>query len=287
MIFDNLIGEERDLYIEDAKLELDFGKLETLMNVIEMQREQNTMDAEYRVFAESGTCDDLAYLYEAVEAEANKAKKNIFKKIIEWFKNVLTTIASKIKSIGSKKIDGNTDVKVSKEVDNAIKSVDSLYAKFNAGITNLKAGKFSEAWGNLKDIVIPSVIGAGAVTTGVVMYKKGKLDTVIDSISKKSKEILDVVESVISNIPDTLSNLVSKIVSPFKKYVSFCNNIVTIVTSAILKSGNVKDEKDVKESADTLYGIDLSMLDFNESAVQKDDNTENDDDAYLNSILGL
>lgn len=306
MLYENLTGLEREIFIEDARLENEFSKINTLLETIELQRIQNTSDAEFRVFSESGTNDDLVFLYEAAEKEATEAKKNLFKKVVEWFKKVLDTIVAKIKSIAGKGVKADADIKVSKETADGISKIDAVFNSLSSGVAKLKAGKFAEAWEDLKSVVIPAAIGAGAVTTAAVAYKKGKLDGILENIQSKVKDTNDIIKNVFDKLPDNVVNLGSKIIAPFKKFVSFASSIATKIAGAIASgagkaadtakevAGKVADgaekvkEKVTKESTD-LYGVDLTLLDYKEEAVAtttEDDLTE-DDDSYLDSILGL
>ena len=73
-----LTGEDRILAIEDAKLENEYIKLSTLFEMTNLQLDQMQRDAEMKVFEESGTYDDLAFLYQEADKEVSAQRQNIF-----------------------------------------------------------------------------------------------------------------------------------------------------------------------------------------------------------------
>ena len=100
-----LTGEEREVALENARLQNEYDKLSTVYEMLNLQVEQMRRDAEMKVFEESGTYDDLTFLYQEAENEIGEQKKNVFQKIVDWFKKIFAAIGNKIKSIFGSKVE--------------------------------------------------------------------------------------------------------------------------------------------------------------------------------------
>ena len=89
-----LTGIERYLAIEDAKLDNAFSRIDTMWEMVNLEYEQNIRDAELKVFSESGTYEDLLYLYQEAENEANQKKGGILSKLCDFISSIFDTIGN-------------------------------------------------------------------------------------------------------------------------------------------------------------------------------------------------
>ena len=87
-----LTGIERDMAIEEAQMENAISRLDTMWEMVNLEYEQNIRDAELKVFSESGTYDDLQFLYEEADKEAGEKKQGILSKLLEFIGSIFNTI---------------------------------------------------------------------------------------------------------------------------------------------------------------------------------------------------
>ena len=81
-IFKSYLSEdERAVAIEESTYEIQMAKLNAMYEMVDKNLELNMLEAEAKVLTESGTYDDLDYLYEEANAEAVEKKKGIIGKI--------------------------------------------------------------------------------------------------------------------------------------------------------------------------------------------------------------
>lgn len=80
-----LVGEERELAIEESTMDVLFADLNMKYEMVNMQLEYDKKAAEYKVFSEGGTYDDFLYLLEEANDYAKKTKndneRNLFEKL--------------------------------------------------------------------------------------------------------------------------------------------------------------------------------------------------------------
>ena len=123
-IFKSYLSEdERDIAIEESTYKIQMAKLNAMYEMVDKNLELNMLEAEAKVLTESGTYDDLDYLYEEANKEAAEKKEGIISKIIGAVKQIWQAITNTITNFFSK----NKDVKDEAEVDeNDEKRVNAL-----------------------------------------------------------------------------------------------------------------------------------------------------------------
>ena len=202
-----LTGEDRDIFIEEATLENELDKLDTMYEMTLLQLGQMYKDAELKVLTESGTYDDLMYLYQEADAEVQTQQKNIFQKILDAIISIFNSIGKAIKGLFS---GGNPEeeVEVPKEsVESANKAV-GMFGNIKQGIERVKSGDLAGSFQILKAIAIPTLAVGAAVggTVAVVKMKKGQLQ----GLAKKLQEIKDWITNGIAAIKQKIPFLQSK-----------------------------------------------------------------------------
>lgn len=202
-----LSGEARDLAIEEATLENELMKLDTMYEMTVLQLEQMYRDAELKVLTESGTYDDLMYLYEQADAEVKPQQGNIFQKIIDAIMGILNSIGNAIKGIFSK---GNPEdeVEVPKETVEAAKKSLGMFGNIKQGVERIKNKDFGGGLQILKAIALPTLaVGAVAGGTAVaVKMKKGELE----GLAKKLGEMKNYFTDAIAKIKGFIGGIFNK-----------------------------------------------------------------------------
>lgn len=253
-----LTGEDRILAIEDAKLENEYIKLSTLFEMTNLQLDQMQRDAEMKVFEESGTYDDLAFLYQEADKEVSTQRQNIFQKIIAWFSNMFATINKKIKSIFNVK--SNDIVDVPGETVEKVGAIEKAYNQMKNGLAKLRNKDYSGALDILKVVVIPAGIVGGGVAAGVKIkkMKKGECDALTSRLNKIKVEIengWNTIKTDLLHIKDTKKQTDAKeSIGPLQKIINVINSVISSISSAVMKAVNgVKDG--VEKGIDTVKGL--------------------------------
>lgn len=201
-----------DSYIESAMMELDI----------------NRNESELKVLQESGTLDDLNYLYtEAEEGALTKLKnaiKAILKNFMEFIKNLKTKVVrlvtnqatdTVLKKVQKKlKLNPFLSKKKVKVIDKRkpLKVIAAYKSKADKSIARVASGVFKEKEitsihqdiDSFEGAYKASVAGAAAlVTTTVgklVMELRNEVSALPDHIDKVDKETSDVVEKLIASL---------------------------------------------------------------------------------------
>lgn len=255
-----LTGEERELAVQEAVINNEYAKYCTLFEMVCLQQEQMERDAELKVFSESGTYDDLAYLIEAAAEEVAEKKDGIIKKIIGAIGSLINTVINKVKSFFGKGLDDNAEIEVSEDAVKKHGLIAKAKSEISAGVANVKSGKYGEAIGNFTKGVLPILgIGAGATAAAVgagVLIKK-KVSEVKQMQQEESdqcsllKTALDAIESKLGVIKDF--KIVQSALTEIKKVVDFINTNINNFGKAVTKAaGDVANA--AKETAGNLKG---------------------------------
>jgi hypothetical protein len=245
-----LTGEDREIAIENAKLENEYRTLTTLFEMTQLQVEQMHRDAELKVFAESGTYDDLTFLYQEADAEVGEQRKNILQKIIDWFGKIFSSIGNGIKKIFGMG-DANMEVEAPVEVVEKVSKIEQIWTQMQNGVAKLRNGDFSGALDILKVVAIPATIAVG----GAVAYKKYKKGE-LDGIVKKLEGIKNQVASVFNNIKGKLTGTTNtneqgeaqKSLNPIQKLMSWISDAIGKITGCI--SNAIKGMKTKGDNGD-------------------------------------
>jgi hypothetical protein len=233
-----LVGEERELAIEESAMDVFFANLEMKYEMVNMQLEYDRKAAEFKVFSEGGTYDDFLYLLEEANEEAKEEKKGIIRTIIDAIKKIINKIGEKLASIGKNPGDPNEDVEIDEGVDKSQKALDSVASDINGVIDSLNAaqsGDIATAATSALNVVsnkgkIATVLSASgiAVATGVMIkIKRGKavkdaernqslLSKLKNLISKHEKDddnngggFIDTLKQVFTAIKDTVIKVIN------------------------------------------------------------------------------
>lgn len=198
-----LVGEERELAIEESAMDVLFADLNMKYEMVNMQLEYDKKAAEYKVFSEGGTYDDFLYLLEEANEEANTAKKGILRTIIDAIKKILNKIGEKLSSIGKNPGDPNEDVEIDEGVDKTQKALDSVASDINSAIDTMNAAQEGNYLGAAQSALSAfsgkSKIGAALTATGIgvatgvmIKIKRGKAA----KDAKKNESLLNKITNL-------------------------------------------------------------------------------------------
>lgn len=254
-----LTGEERALAVEAAKFENDWNKLSTLFEMTNMQLDQMRNDAEMKVFEESGTYDDLDFLYQEAENEAAAQNQNIFQKIIQWFKNIFAAIANKVKSFLGKK-NPEEEVEIPVEVVEKVSAIEKAHSDMQVGFAKLRNGDFSGALNILNAVKIPALVAAGTVGVGYGLKKMKKCES--DKLVQRLNAVKEKVETAFNGVTSKLLGLkdtnqqkdAKSSLNPIQKLLTLINNVITSITTAVSKGVNAVKDTGVSKSEDNAQG---------------------------------
>ena len=246
----HLEGEERKLAVAEAVAENNYNKIAMAYEMCLMQEKQMLADAELKVFSESGTYDDLAYLIEGGEEETGEKKKNILQKMVDAIINLCNSIMNTIKSAFGK---GSPDdeVEVSQDAIEKHGKIASVKAKITKAASLLKSGNFLEALKEVGPILsaIAAVAAAGAATAVMVKKKRSEVEAMANEENESIKTVRDAVNAVKSKL-GSFKDLepVNKALSKFKEIIdSIKENAKNL--SAKLGAGINKAKEKVKGAA--------------------------------------
>ena len=160
-----LTGIERDMAIEEAQMENTFSRINTMWEMVNLEYEQNIRDAELKVFKESGTYDDLQFLYEEADAEAGEKKKGLLSKLLEFIGNIFNTIGGWFDKLAGANPppDGPQKEKVITTVNGFTKVKDTVTNVLTA-IKNVFTLGFDKLFGGTSNILVTLGIGGFVYT---------------------------------------------------------------------------------------------------------------------------
>ena len=185
--------EERSYAVENAMDDLQFARYNVMLSMIDQKLDLNKKAAELKVLKESGTYEDLEYLYTEAENEANQEKTGVIQSVVNAIKNVLKSISNAIKNFVGGKRDPNEIIEVdSNEWDNSNKLI-SGWNKVTSALN-----QSDDKNGNKVKAVIAAVGGLlgsiAIVKGGNIVYKKVKYGDIKNQVTK-----IDEIQQSITN----------------------------------------------------------------------------------------
>lgn len=197
----NINNEMTSLYVESMEQDILIEKLSMLYEMVDRECALNISQAELKVYKENGSYDDLEYLVEAAEAEAEAKKQNIFSKMLEAIASAFRKIAASIKKFIIKdkaENDPEEIIEISDETEKNYNEFLHCWSSIQNGINKIKNGDWSGALTLLKGLAIPSFVVASGTTVAVQMVKKkrGEVTKMSETLSSISDKISAGIESI-------------------------------------------------------------------------------------------
>lgn len=250
-----LSDDERLIAVESARMDLQFARYNVMLEMIDQKLDLNKKAAELKVLEESGTYDDLEYLYMEAENEAGQEKTGVVQSICNAIKTVIQSISNAIKNFVNKnKANTNTEVEVdATEYDNANKLISGWgNVKSALNLPDNNSGKF--------DAIVKAVgglVGGFVVVQGAnKVYKKVKYGDVNEKITKVDQINQEILNFVNNSILGKIANAAKDILGKF-------SNVLNPVQDLINKIKNI------------LVGLKVKITTPKSSGENSDNNSEN------------
>lgn len=242
---EHLTGVEREVAIIIAESNAEFARLNVLYEAINATHEANLLAAEAKVFAESGTYDDLTMLYTEAEKDKEEKEAGFFKTI--W--NAILNLFARIKKFltGKNEDDIPDEVKIDKETENKFNIIEKAGATIKSGVDKLKNGDFAGAIAEFAKVVIPTAVVGGAVA-GVVTWKKEKIKSALKYMKELQTHIENGVTTAKANIDKKMGtdskvgDILKKALDSITKVTNFLFGTEGSIWSFIIKAkSKIKD----------------------------------------------
>ena len=185
--------------------------------------ENNLEESQLKVLSESGTYDDLSYLYEAAGNGMIEKLKNIIKKIKDSIIKGVTKMRDAVKSFftksnaekalkdAAKAAAKNPKVKNAKvsiiDVDKSLKELDKMEAKVDKKIALFKKGKFKDSDVDELDEVEKDKDGKGFYTT----LEKERKAISVERVTLVSRIVEYLFEKEPNSMAETITYLKSQL----------------------------------------------------------------------------
>lgn len=212
------------------KYSLDLMKIDAYIESVMSELDINMQRSELKVLTESGTDDDLSYLYEAAEEGAIVKIKKAVVAVVEAFKKFISDLKDRVVRIIVTKTTRDTLSKVEKKVKlnpfiakkkvkitdkkKALSVINKYKSACDKDIAKVKAGIFAEKdiqsifkdRDNFDSDYKKAISGAAALTTVTVAQLckmiNDELNSLPNVITKIGKETSDAVEKLCDGLKD-------------------------------------------------------------------------------------
>lgn len=178
------ILDDRDLYIEATRLELEGAKLDAILTMSELNNSINKMGAEIKVLTESGTNDDIVYLFKEADEAADEEKEGILASIGKWFKSILKAIGDFFRGLSGAKEDPNAEVEVDESEIEKAEAAPSIISSIKNVITN--------------PTVQLAAVATGAIGSYAAIHNTGKkvkiAEAKAEELMKEQDEMVKVID---------------------------------------------------------------------------------------------
>lgn len=257
----HLEGEERELAVAEAVAENAYNKIIMAYEMCCMQEKQMLADAELKVFKESGTYDDLAYLVEGAEAEVGENKKGIIQKLIDAIISLCNSIRNSVKSLFGK---GNADdeIEISPEDEQKHNAIVGAKGKIQKVASLVKSGNYGEAAKEalpIAGIIVGTAAAAGGTAAAVHMVKKKRSE--VEAMTKDSDDTIGVLQGAMNTIKSKLGSIadigvvktvldkIKSIIDAIKKHIDSLKSKIGGAANSVKDAvDDVKDNKDNKKT---------------------------------------
>lgn len=240
--FDYLSDYERSIMIESVKFNNEFDKLQTLYEMTNLHLSQLEREAEHKVFAESGSYDDFAYLLQEAGEEALQQKQNILQKIVALIKSFFDKITGRSKQIKSSELPPDTMINVPEEAIKQSSIITSAVDKMGEGFTRFASGDIGGAFNIFKNAIVPvSIVSiTGAVTYKQISKRYG--EQISDKMKATSDKLKGWWDQITTKIPllksVAESDLANKCMHPIKTIMSAIDSICGSIDHGVQSASN-------------------------------------------------
>ena len=278
-----LSEEERAIAIEESRYEIQMAKLNAMYEMVDKNLELNMLEAEAKVLTESGTYDDLDYLYEEANKEAAEKKEGIISKIIGVVKQIWQAITNTITNFFSKNKVGEGEAEVDENDEKRVNALNGVWGKIKqvlnfvrnngakiamgvAAIGTLILGGLELFGKKGKKVKRPSSVVKGWIQS--IKSKAGEVNSALKSAiagDEDHKKALEILSTVGEKLKDWVTSLTSALGS-----VMVLNKVISPKEG---KENDNADKKEGKENANADNGevSDQSGNDANDAQTEKEE----------------
>ena len=228
-----LSEEERAIAIEESKYEIQMAKLNAMYEMVDKNLELNMLEAEAKVLTESGTYDDLDYLYEEANKEAAEKKEGIISKIIGAVKQIWQAITNTITNFFSKNKDVKDEAEVDENDEKRMNALNAVWGKIKQLLNFVRnnGGKIAIGVAALGGVILagfelfgkegkkikkPSSVVKGWIQS--IKSKSGEVTSALSSASgdgEEQKKALNILSTVGNKLKSWISSLTSALSNGF------------------------------------------------------------------------
>ena len=267
-----LSEEERAIAIEESTYEIQMAKLNAMYEMVDKNLELNMLEAEAKVLTESGTYDDLDYLYEEANAEAAEKKEGIIAKIVGVVKQIWQAITNTITNFFSKNKVGEGEAEVDENDEKRVNALNGVWGKIKLVLNFVRNNGAKIAMGVA---AIGTLILGGLELFGKKGKKVKRPSSVvkgwIQSIKSKAGEVNSALKSAIAGDEDHKKALeiLSTVGEKLKDWVTS----LTSALGSVMVLNKVISPKEGKENdkADNGEVSDQSGNDANDAQTEKEE----------------
>ena len=278
-----LSEEERAIAIEESTYEIQMAKLNAMYEMVDKNLELNMLEAEAKVLTESGTYDDLDYLYEEANKEAAEKKEGIIAKIVGVVKQIWQAITNTITNFFSKNKVGEGEAEVDENDEKRVNALNGVWGKIKlvlnfvrnngakiamgvAAIGTLILGGLELFGKKGKKVKRPSSVVKGWIQS--IKSKAGEVNSALKSAiagDEDHKKALEILSTVGEKLKDWVTSLTSALGS-----VMVLNKVISPKEG---KENDNADKKEGKENAKADNGevSDQSGNDANDAQTEKEE----------------
>ncbi|MDY3769138.1 MAG: hypothetical protein SOZ83_06035 [Sphaerochaetaceae bacterium] len=202
---EDLEGLEREIFIESFECDNELLKCMALYEMSKIKYEQMCNDAELKVLTESGTYDDLAFLYQEANQVAEQEQGNIFQRMWAALCNFFRGIKNFF--TGHKDIPDDMAVSVpanTREVVGNIKAAFTNPVQFLAKVASSPAAKATGGF-------MAALGGMFALNSAYKKVTKSEAETWVDELNAFAKQKISAIQGLLSQGLSSLGNTVKGI----------------------------------------------------------------------------
>lgn len=249
----NLTDLEKSVLIESIQSDIRLKELDYMEQMIDMRTDLNKQQALLKVLVESGTYEDLEYLYEEAEQEQKEEKKGVIGSIVDAIASIFKSIGNALSGLvkGNKNKNPDEELEVDKESWEATK-------KINVGFGPIKK-ELELPEPTPANILKAFAALAGTVCVGVGAFKlTGKVKEKIKikrseqtAESEKALENEKVISSFLDRAKDKAGWLADGVKEKLQEFGNFIKNCLAKIGIGSGASDDANANTDGKEPAKT------------------------------------
>ena len=243
---DYMTESERSILADNLFEAYDLDRYFCMLEMVDTQLDINMRKAELKVLQENGTYEDLEYLYEEAEAQAQEQKKGIIQSIVSAITGAFQAIINGIRKFFKlNNSDPNRMVEVDQQAWEASQKLGSEWDKVSSQIDGDPNDE--NHWKTVVPKLLAGVLGATAIIAGG-KYAAKKIKVRAEDQEKQGDKITAICQKIVEiSKKFTDSKFFNFVKTPFEKLK---NGIKSILDKIGIKFNGKKDEAENSEESD-------------------------------------